>query len=149
MKFLASTAAAALTLLPLTAAAQQQFQPSPNYTQADAVRQRAGVLPPLEYDKPYPGTLTIIRADEKLIGERCPKTWMQITLGCNYRNTRLNECTIYILNDELLNRQGWSYWVILRHEQAHCLGWGGDHKGARPIWDTFDPPAVVSQRVSA
>jgi hypothetical protein len=75
VKFLAATAlavcTAALLLVPLSAHAQA---PAPLLA-----------LPPLEYDYPYQGQLTIARTDAKTMREVCPETSFPVTLGCAIR----------------------------------------------------------------
>jgi hypothetical protein len=90
------------------------------------------VMPPLEYDYPYSGTLTVIRAHRGMLERLCPKDLIAAHIGCNYRYAKSNECHVYITKDELLAGTGWTYEIIFRHEVAHCNGWGGDHKGACP-----------------
>ncbi len=118
-------------------------------------------MPPLEYDYPYSGTLTVIRADRGMLERLCPKTSLPLTLGCNYRYAKSNECHVYIAKDELLAGTGWTYEIIFRHEVAHCNGWGGDHKGpadAKTAAQAFesvkgvhcrDTPAVSQNKTTA
>jgi hypothetical protein len=125
MKFLA--AFFALILLPLSAAAQG--------TQWDVPG-----LPPVEYDKPFTGRYTEIRVGATVMGYVCPKTPWPVTLGCAVHDTQRDseritvpatECIVYIANDDILEKAGWSYDILMRHERAHCHGWPQSHPGAR------------------
>jgi hypothetical protein len=126
MKFLAVFFA--LIPLPLSAAAQ-------NGTQWDM----AG-LPPVEYDKPFAGKYSEIRVGATVMGYVCPKTPWPVTLGCAVHDTQRDseritvpatECIVYIANDDILEKAGWSYDILMRHERAHCHGWPQSHPGAR------------------
>jgi hypothetical protein len=104
-------------------------------TSADAqtpLISRTLVVPPLEYDYPYQGTLTITRGDKDVMMGLCPKTALPITLGCA-RRYGPSVCHIYIAADEILNVAGWAYETVRRHEIGHCNGWPNDHAGARPM----------------
>jgi hypothetical protein len=90
-----------------------------------------GVLPPVEYDKPYPGKLTITRGSQFVMQQGCPKTTLPITLGCARHNE--TECWIIIATDPILRAAGLTYEIVLRHEVGHCGGWPNDHRGARPL----------------
>jgi len=107
------------------------------------------ILPPLEYDHPYKGKLTInvVRnAAEmeaacaglpKIPGGRAscaePSTsrlmaWLRGKEGRKVYDS----CVIHIRNDKDLRAMGWAPEIIRRHEIGHCNGWPGDHKGGRP-----------------
>lgn len=85
-------------------------------------------LPPAEYDHAYDGKLTIVRAPDAQVRERCltastynPAFQM---LGCSRRNTSgPNTCTIWIVTDDELRQLGWYYDIVLAHEVGHCNGW--------------------------
>jgi hypothetical protein len=138
MKFL--VASVALILLPLSAAAQ-------NGTQWDM----AG-LPPIEYDKPFTGKYTEIRVGATVMGYVCPKTPFPVTLGCAVSNikregegivTPATECVVYIADDDILARAGWSYDILMRHERAHCHGWPQSHPGARMAFTKKEEPGIL------
>jgi hypothetical protein len=98
----------------------------------DRPSQLPSQLPPVEYDRPYQGQLTIARGDARTMQAICPKTTFPVTLGCAIRYREANICHIYIADDEILKAAGWSYEIVLRHEEGHCNGWPADHRGGRP-----------------
>ena len=112
------------------------FVPTLAYGQAALTPYNAAALPPAEYDRPYNGPLIVIRGDEKLMRQMCPRTKLPITLGCQYfirmTGTETPEaCVIVVANDEILKTAGWPYEIIKTHERAHCNGWPKDHPGQR------------------
>lgn len=115
--------AAALVLLPSLAMAQALL-PGNSYW-----------IPPEQYDKPFTaGPTIVVRGDEKLMGQICPKTPFPITLGCRVSlnsATPSPVCFIVIANDDILASQGWNRAEVLRHEKGHCHGWPADHPGMR------------------
>jgi hypothetical protein len=94
---------------------------SKGYAMIPENARRMGILPPIEYDKPYTGKLTITRGTKFIMDNACPKTTLPITLGCSRQIE--GECWIVIANDDILKASGWSYDVVYRHERAHCLAW--------------------------
>src|SRR5262249_18756388 len=128
MKILAVTAVSVIVLV-RSATAQSALPPGPN----------VGVLPPLEYDYPYPGKLEIVRAGKEEMALVCPRTAFNVTLGCAYRYNAfshyglLGKCRIVIATDDILRSAGWPYDVVFRHERGHCENWPNHHPGARPI----------------
>jgi hypothetical protein len=106
-----------------------------------AARPNVGVLPPLEYDRPYTGKLQIVRGDAFLMGKLCPKVPGQIvTLGCAYAGR--DTCVIVMADDNIVADAGWSVEIVLCHEVGHCQFWPADHFGARPA----TPETMVQQR---
>jgi hypothetical protein len=105
---------------------------------ADAqTRPQDYLLPPLEDDYPYRGTLTIVR-DEKDFPwfADCPGVPTRRPAGCTMKWHRADgslepRCHVYIAPDEVLNAYGFPYPSVLRHEVGHCNGWGRDHKSGR------------------
>jgi hypothetical protein len=116
VKFLA---ASAFALIALTTAARPQ---------GGTMYNSAG-LPPPEYDRPYPGTLSVVRVGPELMGKMCPKTPFPITMGCAFHST--DECVIILLEERYIRRQGWTEEIVMRHERAHCLNWPSTHPGSR------------------
>jgi hypothetical protein len=63
----------------------------------------------------------------------CPKTPYPVTLGCAISNIMrdsegritvpASECVVYIADEDILEKAGWSYNILMRHERAHCHGW--------------------------
>ena len=92
-----------------------------------------GVLPPPEYDKPFPGKLTEIRVPPETMRAICPKTIFPLTLACAYPTRDQSECLIIMLSDELIKAAGWTPEIVRRHEVGHCNGFPADHRGARPL----------------
>jgi hypothetical protein len=128
---------------------------TPIAVHAQAIDPRGpGILPPLEYDRPYPGKLVVVRGDMDYMRATCPKVEnYPFALGCSYRLTggELGVCLVIIADEETLKvgrhknyGHTWSYNVVLRHEIGHCLGWPANHDGARPL--PADGPAVAEQR---
>ena len=91
--------------------------------------------PPLEYDHPYAGNLTIERvADPEALLVQCPT--LKNAVGCAKFPQDRSWCKIFIVSDEYINSKsipatrtlfGYSYQNFLRHELAHCNGWPADH----------------------
>ncbi len=88
------------------------------------------ILPPVEYDHTYTGQLkvNVVRTTAE-IRSHCNLPETSGALACSFR--RAESCTIFILPEQELYRRGWDAKHVMRHEHGHCLGWGGDHKGAR------------------
>jgi hypothetical protein len=121
VKFLAAPAIALIALTTTTAHAQTPLN-----------LQLLGVLPPLEYDYPYQGKLTEIRAGREEMPEVCPKTAFPIALGAAER-LPTGECRIIIATDDILRAAGRTLETVRQHEHGHCNGWKEDHAGARPL----------------
>jgi len=105
------------------------------------------IVPPLEYDYPFPGELKIARlASEAEVRVACYGADFSSghALACNVRWGK-HRCDVYIAADKVLATVGLSYEVTLRHEQGHCNGWPGHHHGARYA---TDPPAQMPPRWS-
>jgi hypothetical protein len=95
-------------------------------------------LPPIEYDVPYTGELTIWITDKKDIREHCARAiatgqpWAGI--ACAAWRKDKSRCIIYIVKDDVVRAAGYHPNVVLRHEMGHCNGWSGsDHAGGRKI----------------
>ena len=107
-------------------------------------------IPPEQYDKPFTaGPVIVVRGDEKLMSQMCPKTAFPITLGCHVKlgSTTPNPvCFLVIAKDEILAAQGWNYGQLRRHERAHCNGWPADHPGMlNAKGDTKSQRKIVQQ----
>jgi hypothetical protein len=87
-----------------------------------------GGLPPLRYDRPYEGHLTI----------ETVANWAALPASCRGLSVRLvacairgesvrngDYCRIYILEHARSD-------LVLRHEIGHCNGWPGHHPDERP-----------------
>jgi hypothetical protein len=88
-------------------------------------------LPPLEYDRPYLGKLTIVRVNGHDMPYICPKTLFPVTLACAWRLKDGAECQVVIATDDVLAAAGWTYLQVWRHERGHCLNWPAHHPGQR------------------
>jgi hypothetical protein len=100
----------------------------------EAITRPPGSLPPVEYDKPYTGTLTVIKprtGDEldALCGKVSPPGYRGI--GCAFPNLVDGSCVIIIRENDALAAAGLDPAVVLRHEIGHCNGWPADHAGGR------------------
>lgn len=86
-------------------------------------------LPPVAFDFPYPGRLTVTRVGPEEMRLVCPLPKSgQTTVGCAHVGR--GRCEIIALDDQTLKALGWNYDILLRHELARCNGWPADHPGA-------------------
>ena len=86
-------------------------------------------LPPAEFDKPYPGKITIETVTSAQLQARCAAA-SQWSLGCSF--PRPGNCLILLVSETSMLIVGWTLEAMLRHERAHCNGWTQDHPGKRP-----------------
>jgi hypothetical protein len=88
------------------------------------------VLPPVEFDHPYQGVLTIkIIATLDELRDICPG---RMPVACSERARDGSSCTIWRLPDwQIETQHDEPVAVLMRHEIGHCNGWGDDHRGAR------------------
>ena len=104
-------------------------------------------LPPIEYDKPFVGTVIENAAkDMDDMANLCgvdPEAGGKL-LGCARKFTHPTgerRCYIYIMPDSYLKQFAVTYDAVRRHEIAHCNGWPGSHP--RPLEKSdkgiFDP----------
>jgi hypothetical protein len=94
-----------------------------------ALSRQQAFLPPLAYDYPYQGKLTVRRVDPDQMRARCPLPRPgRVTIGCAHLGR--GECEVIIVDNPTLKSLGWNYDIVLRHEQSHCNGWPSDHPGA-------------------
>jgi hypothetical protein len=97
-----------------------------------AARAQTPILPPLEYDQPFTGKITIIEADnQKEVQRLCNISSPRI--ACSRRNLTREWCFIIKISNAALRGLGWNPDHIMRHEHAHCWtpGWSQAHEGAR------------------
>jgi hypothetical protein len=88
-------------------------------------------LPPIEYDYPYTGKLTIERVTSEQLMARCSAA-TAISLGCAFSGS--GNCFVLLVDDTSIKALGWTYDLLLRHELAHCNGWPAYHPGKkRPL----------------
>jgi hypothetical protein len=92
------------------------------------------IMPPVEYDHPYTGELTLRRAKSQAeIRSICPTVSFNLGVATACSIRRANSCMIAMAPDDEIRKTGMTPEIVLRHETAHCNGWGPDHKGAR-VW---------------
>jgi hypothetical protein len=84
---------------------------------------RPAIWPPVEFDYPYKGKLTITRvpapADIRAI---CPKAYIGRPLAA-CAQVLSNSCDIFMLPDDLLMAMNLDPDDVYRHEIGHCNGW--------------------------
>jgi hypothetical protein len=107
-------------------------QPYPIFGPADKAALNATPswrqLPPVEYDRPYDGTLTVLGAgNQEQTQAACG--WPRPVLACSYHSGR--ECTIIHAREDYIVQFKTTLNIVMRHEIGHCNGWPGDHPGAR------------------
>jgi len=108
-------------------------QPSPPPAPPLVPWNKTKILPPEEFDHPYPGELRITRVESEDHMRALCKGVIFMTnraVGCNVRFGD-QVCIVFIGTDDLLATVGLDYETTLRHEIGHCNGWPGDHPGAR------------------
>jgi len=106
----------------------------PKYPQQPMAIQEL-MLPPKEFDHPYEGDVEINYLNEKAIQVQCwpARRTSTMLLACT-RALTPTRCIIWIMAKDDLDRLGWSYDIIMRHEIAHCNGW--KHSTAQAAdWD--------------
>ena len=94
-----------------------------------SVAQAQQHLPPIEYDRPYTGKLTVEVVTRAQLLATCSSA-LASSLGCAFPSK--DRCHIKLLDEESIRAVGWTVELMLRHERAHCNGWPGDHPGKRP-----------------
>jgi hypothetical protein len=94
------------------------------------------VLPPMEYDHPYGGELTIhLAKDQAEVRATCPNSKFPPigALGCALLHPNGKQCWIVLAPDADIVAVGHTTEIVKRHEIGHCNGWPADHAGARSI----------------
>ena len=97
------------------------------------------VRAPVEYDNRfYKGNLTITRvATEKEVSKLCPATSYPYKLGCAHHDGpkladgSWTNCRVIIVADDVIAKANLTEETVYQHELAHCMGWDGNHIGAR------------------
>ena len=116
------------------------------------VKKWTAVLPPLQYDYPFQGELTIIRGNLAVMNAVClekKEKQFSIPYACaiSYRKPTAgptdpaDSCHVFIAEPDLL--RGWVYADVLRHELGHCNGWVGHDGGRRPPAPSRNPPFII------
>ena len=106
-------------------------QAQPATIKPPILRPKLAVLPPVEYDKPYQGELTMLRVkDQDAVRKYCPSVpFAGAALACAYPGGE--ECLVVMVSDRIIELAGWTTDIVRRHEIGHCNGWPKDHRGAR------------------
>ena len=77
------------------------------------------IVPPPQYDYEYGGHIVLTRGTQASTKTECRGA---SDVGCAIR-VSAETCFVWIANDDVLERKGYSYRMVLRHETAHCNGW--------------------------
>jgi hypothetical protein len=135
----------------------------PHINQANIPKAHLPILPPPEWDYPFPGKLYISAENDfaqMVVGCNFPPETTRMIHGCaavpgSYSRgvgfMRTNECTILLAKRELVE-QYFDYEETIRHERAHCLGWRHDIVPAeKPAWPRVaeKPKVVEAEKPSA
>ena len=85
------------------------------------------MLPPKEFDHEYDGKLIIQYYSAEDIYHLCRNAVQQRPgrpMACAYRNwVGPGTCRIHMMPRDEIEKYGWSYDIVLRHEIGHCNGW--------------------------
>jgi hypothetical protein len=88
-------------------------------------------LPPVEYDKPFTGTVIIRRLEtEEEIERHCKGS---SKLACAGHTADGKTCYLTIVNDNVLRSHHIPWAFVLRHEIGHCNGWTQKHENKRKV----------------
>lgn len=90
---------------------------------------KQAILPPVEFDKPYTGKMTLVRTKSQSEIKVLCRIYDPVVLGCSFPHG--DSCLVYIASDEDIKKAGWNYDYVYRHERGHCLSWPRNHPGAR------------------
>jgi hypothetical protein len=112
-------------LLSAQTATEPYYKPRPLTPEYVEQLRAKGTLPPKEFDYEYKGELTIKRGSQDDLRKACPNVFRpgNYAIGCTYRWFDGSACTVYIVNDNVLQSINWDYDLVLRHELGHCNGW--------------------------
>ena len=84
-------------------------------------------LPPKEFDHRYTGTLTIFKdMKQENIPRECPGYKPFACARANHFGP--NTCANTIVEKDEIEKLGWNYDIVMRHEIGHCNGWHHDKK---------------------
>ena len=107
-------AAVGLLVLPACTANFPAARPAPTAATPPA----QNVIPPVEFDHPYPGKLVVERSSsQEYIRSKCGPTTFPYHLGCAF--LRIDGRLILMADDATITRAGWTTSIVLRHEEAH------------------------------
>jgi len=88
------------------------------------------ILPPETYDRPYKGNISVSIANSvEELQKRCDLTTPKM-IACAWVDFK-GTCTIVRRDDQHLAAMAMPIAWVLKHEMAHCNGWGKDHAGMR------------------
>ena len=115
-----------LLALPACTANFPSARPAPGVATPPA----QNVIPPVEFDHPYTGKLTIERSSsQEYIRSKCGPTTFPYHLGCAW--AMVGRCHILMADDATIREHNWTPEIVLRHERGHCNFWPAHHPGAR------------------
>lgn len=123
------TAACLLALLVATSATAQTIE---------------GILPPVKYDRPFAGKLTVFTAkDQAQVRTMCPNTKFPPigALGCALFGDG-KHCTVVLAPDADIVAAGFTTEIAKRHEIGHCNGWSAAHEGSRAYEEWAETPWI-------
>ena len=87
------------------------------------------MLPPPEYDKPYPN-MNIFHLEFEHLQNVCsadgkyPAPDGYEFSGCaSLLNDNKGTCNVFVVTKEKAKERGIDYDMLIRHEQGHCNGW--------------------------
>jgi hypothetical protein len=104
--------------------------PKPLFNMPRDLAERLRLVPPQEYDHEYTGTLRIIRTTQTGVWMACQDKFKSVDQAIGCADAKLTEpraCVIWIVNDSVLEKLGWDYDIVFRHERGHCNGWRHDN----------------------
>jgi hypothetical protein len=106
-----------------------EFKPAPHLMRPKGLIKWA---PPVEFDKPFTGKLTIERVESaEAVALIC--NLKRSALACAFAVPDQSRCRIVIAPEELIKAAGYTQDMVLRHEQGHCNSWPADHRGQRAL----------------
>ena len=82
--------------------------------------------PPARYDHPFTAQLSIRTVATLSEANELCKQWGPRKVACS-SGVLNSHCHIIIAQDSALRAIGFTRKASLRHEIAHCNGWGSDH----------------------
>jgi hypothetical protein len=88
-------------------------------------------LPPKEFDHKYDGELTTRYMIPEDVHRQCAaamKPGNLPPLACTQAfQGPPKSCIIWMMTETELNKRGYSYDIVFRHERGHCNGWHHDY----------------------
>ena len=76
--------------------------------------QAQNVIPPEEYDHPFPGVVKLTRSSsQEEIKSKCPASIFPYHLGCGGKRAD-GSCAILMADDDTIKKHGWSVDIVFR-----------------------------------